>query len=220
MDAHQRTAVEHTQSGVLTALADQRRRTTLSLLGRLDAPGIEELATELAAEEAETLPSQVSPTEVERAQVALEHTILPKLTEENLVAREDGRVTTTSHPALEDPTVAMLVESDADEWDDVLAALADARRCVVLAAVHAADGPTDRSTLAAEVSDLLAGDVSPGAVERELHHMHIPALEAAGLLTFDAEAETVSYDGHPVVAEAWLEPDDAYTRRSFLSMPV
>lgn len=219
MAAHQRTAAEHSQSEVLTALAHQRRRTTLSLLQHLDAPAVGELATELAADEAGKLPSQVTPTEAERVEVALEHTHLPKLVAADLLAREDGRVTTTSHPALADPTVATLVDSDADEWDDVLAALADARRCLALTVLYGADGPMDRSTLAAEVSALLADAPPVDAVERDLHHAHLPVLDEAGLVTYDPAAGTVSYEGHPVVNQAWLGPDDAYTRQSFLSMP-
>lgn len=220
MAAHHRSAVEHTQSGVLNALAHPRRRMTLSLLDRLEDPDVAELAVNLAADEAETIPLQVDPTAVEQARIALEHCHLPKLVEQDLVTWEDGRVTTTSHPALDDPTVETVVESESSEWDDVLAALADTRQCAVLTAVAAADGPMDRQALAGEIADRLSDDYSVDEAELDLHHSHLPALEDAGLVTYDAAAETVSYDGHPVVNQAWLEPDEAYTRRSFLAMPA
>lgn len=222
MAAQPRTASEHTAPDVLAALAHHRRRTALALLDRLDDPDIDELAAALADAESETTSTQDGPTETRHARIALEHTHLPHLADRGLVAVEDGTVTTTDHPALEDPSVRMLIQRATGEWDDVLTALADVERRLVLDAVREADTPIDRAALAATVVDRFPPDDGPArpvdAVEGDLHHAHLPALEAAGLVTYDPDTGTVTYDGHPALRDALPTADAGGTRRSFLTI--
>jgi DNA-binding transcriptional ArsR family regulator len=220
MEAQSRPASEHTPPDVLAALAHHRRRRVLGLIESLDQPSVEDLAAALADAEADAS-AQDDPTETRHARVALEHAHLPHLADRGLVAVEDGTVTTTDHPALADPFVRMLIDSTTTAWDDVLDALADDARRLVLAAVRDAGTAVDRAALAARVADRIPGDDgrarSVDDVDRDLHHYHLPALDAAGLVTYDPDAGSVTYDGHSTLADAVPTVDTGSTRRSFLT---
>lgn len=75
----------------------------------------------------------------------------------------------------------------AGELDDLVRVLAHPVRRTVLRRIAANPGGTTLTGLAAAVAD-------PGEVdecELALHHVHLPKLEAAGLLTYDPECGCV-----------------------------
>lgn len=82
--------------------------------------------------------------------------------------------------------------------DEVLRVLADVRRRRLLAALSRADDDTlALADLVADVAEDVDG--SPARVRVAFRHNHLPRLEEAGLVEFDPEAGTVTYDPDPIV---------------------
>lgn len=210
------------QNTVFKALAHQRRRTVLRILERVTRASPEELATHLVAEEGEKPLVDVTRQEVERVHQCLAHNHIPQLMDATLVTHEDGVVMTTQHPALRDPKINAMIGTDAPDWSEVLANLADKRRRIMLTALYRNEGPMDRRELAAEVTEKVQGDndseVVIDDVLQESHHIHLPKLEAAGLITYDVSDHSVTYEGHPALDEEWLVAGANDTPRAILSM--
>jgi len=87
---------------------------------------------------------------------------------------------------------------------DLLDALAHGRRRTVCETLAGADQkflPLDELSerVVARHHDGADGSVDPQAVRVELHHVHLPKLDEAGLLEYDHEINTVYYEPHPVV---------------------
>jgi DNA-binding transcriptional ArsR family regulator len=207
---------------VFEALADGRRRTILRILKRLTPQDSEELATMLVAEEQEKSLVTVTPAEVERATLDIKHRHVPVLLESALITREDGVIQRTDHPALQDPKLDVMIETDGTGWDDLLSGLADKRRRITLSTLYRNDGSMERVDLATAVTDTLRadGDSTPAVedVFLDLHHVHLPKLDDVGLVTYDLESESVSFEGHPDLDEEWLVAGSDDTPRAILSM--
>lgn len=216
------TAPTQYRNDVFSALSHPRRRTALRVLDRLDGATYDELATRVAAAESDTAPAEVTSDETERVKRRLVHGHLPKLINAGLVTDVDGTVAATEHPAFRDPAITAMLERDASDPDAVLSCLADERRRIVVATLVERDEQMDLADLAAAVADERrdgadrdddaegnsGDDQPPDAAEKlriELHHAHLPKLDAARLVRYDADAETVTLDGHPDLNEAWLE---------------
>lgn len=194
---------------VFEGLTSLRRRRILAILvDGSDPVEVTELARRLAAVEEGCLPTTVSDEATDELLIDLQHVQLPALVEAGLLDRDEGEETVVAadHPAFDDPAFRHLVESRGDV-DDVVDTLASERRRLVLAVLQARDEPVGRSALAREVAAYQRNESSPSAVEEvevTLHHVHLPKLEAVGLVERDAEAETVRYLRHPDVDEAWF----------------
>lgn len=187
---------------VFQGLADDRRREILAVLIDRSGPVSErELARELTTAESD---------DVQTAHTSLRHVHLPTLEAIPLVHwdRDEQRVRTTDHPAFDDEAIRRIVRTDADV-DGLLDALADERRRLVLAVLYTYGGPVDRETVAEKVSELERDDFAPDAsddaadVRTSLHHVHLPKLQSAGLVTATYD-ETVEYVDHPDVDESWF----------------
>ena len=82
---------------------------------------------------------------------------------------------------------------DEDDWSAMFSALAsDQRRALVQYLTEAGD----RTTVAEVVDHLLDGDRGSARDERtrlitKLHHVHLPKLDAVGVVEFDPERRTV-----------------------------
>ena len=101
--------------------------------------------------------------------------------------------------------------------DDVFALLADwRRRAVCRYFVSTRSNSTCVETLAAAVArrvtcdDVDPSETSEEAVRTALVEEHLPRLDDAGVLDFDARSESVHYWGHPTL-EKWAEHADAVT---------
>ncbi|PSP75123.1 hypothetical protein BRC81_16730 [Halobacteriales archaeon QS_1_68_20] len=209
---------DRSRNAVFRALADERRRAVLRVLDRVTRAGPTDLATHVIAEENDVPLVDVTRQAAERVQADLEHVHLPTLVDAGLVTREDGVVVGTQHPALQDPKIEAMIETDAPDWDAVLDALTDERRRIVLTALYRAGEPTTPTELAAEVAAKVGDEASVEAVHRNLHHVHLPKLAAAGLVEYDPDAGTVAYIGHPDLDEEWLVAGVDDTPRAILSM--
>ncbi|WP_225333252.1 DUF7344 domain-containing protein [Halomicrobium urmianum] len=191
---------------VIGAIADERRRTCLAVLGDRDGSvPVTDLAAAVAARSSGVSLIEVSDEHHRQVLTDLVHAQLPALAEADLVDwdRDAGVVAAADHPALTDDAVEELLAVDEAGWDEVLSALSDARRRRVLAVIAAA-GEAERDAL---VRRVLAGerdcepdavsddDVSDAAVE--FHHVHLPVLQRAGLLAYDGDA--AEYLGHPAL---------------------
>lgn len=195
----------------LGALADGRRRRLLVILedrgGQIDEAM---LARDLAARERGCAPDDVPETAVTTHRLDLDHVHLPALAAADLVDRDRRAETlqTTDHPAFDDPAFPAVVEVDAPGWDAVLSALADARRRTVLAVLRRGSDPMVLEDVVRAVADRVTATGVARSLESlrsSLHHVHLPALDDAGLVGYDADAGTVAYRGHSELDEAWLD---------------
>jgi hypothetical protein len=172
---------------------------------------VRELATNVAAAETGRPLVDVSREAVRERWLELVHTHLPALASVGLLEYDeaDGTVATTDHSALADPRLREIVAADEAGFDAVLEGLADERRRIVLGVLEGRDEPIDRRTLAREVADTESRvDSTPDSVDEvvvSLHHLHLPKLDAVGLLEYDADAGTVAYEGHPALSETWFD---------------
>lgn len=90
----------------------------------------------------------------------------------------------------------------AAELDSLFGVLADRRRRRLLAYLAGTD---DGVATVSELADhVAADDADPERVTVSLHHAHLPRLEDAGIVEYDARSETVRYRGDPTVT-AWVE---------------
>lgn len=189
---------------LLATLAHRRRRRALRRLRERGEP------VETAAL-AGTLATDEDGTAV---LTELVHRHLPKLADVGLVRwdREAGVVATADHPVYAAPDLDRVLSAGEEDWSDVLRALADVRRRVVVATLATRDDALDRQTLARHVAAREAG-VVPSAPSEEaidsvavmLHHVHLPVLADAGLVALEDEA--VRYEGHPALDETWISFD-------------
>lgn len=215
-----------TDNVVFSSLSDSRRRCILLLLqDRTSAIGLQELATNLVAEEQDKPLVEVTPADVERISADLVHTHLPKLDDAGLITwdRATKTVATTNHPALPDPKFRRIIDTAVDGWDDVLANLSSKRRRVILSILKDHDGAMARAELATAViardDDAAVADQPTASTEDllgKLHHVHLPKLQQADLVSYDGDTGTVSYEGHPALPDEWLDARGDETPRAIL----
>lgn len=213
-------------SAVFSALSHGRRRGILRLLRDRTSPvGLQELATHLAADEHDKALVEVTPADVKDVSTGLVHAHLSKLEDAGLVTwnRRENTVTTTTHPALPDPKLRRILDTTQEGWDDVLAALAHRRRRIVLSVLAEHGGAMARADLATETiarEHDAPGEGQPTHTASELlvqlHHVHLPKLHRAGLVSYDAAEGTASYEGHPALEDEWLDARPHETPRAIL----
>ncbi|QLG63107.1 DUF7344 domain-containing protein [Halorarum salinum] len=204
---------------VFDCLASADRRDLLARL-RESAPAAlprKELATTPAAGDVTDASGDVTDGERRRALATLHHQHLPKLEDAGLITRNaDGdAVALADHPAFEDESVLDAVDGDAaadgESLDALFRAIADGRRRTVLDALSHQYQPIRTETLARDVASREAGsaarEVSTADLEgvlRSLRHVHLPHLRDAGMVEYDADEGTVSYEGHPALRVPWM----------------
>lgn len=132
------------------------------------------------------------------ARIYLRHVDLPKLADADLITWDepDGTVTSVVRPPLYVSRFERTTETTDDQGEDFVEDASVERRRAVVTALESLDGPRERADLAREVAAREAdGEPATGAVEEvavALHHVHLPKLERAGLLEYDADEGTVS----------------------------
>ncbi|QLH76256.1 hypothetical protein HZS55_02580 [Halosimplex rubrum] len=190
---------------VLDALADATRRAALAELVASGATAtVEELTAALAAGPAGDGSDAAAPdTTADRADLrtALHHVHLPALAAAGGITfdPETGLVAAPSATPFDREWAARLVADHPDAaYDATLAALASARRQVVLHELLAESPATDRD-IAVAVAAHERG-VEPGAVpasvaevvELSLTHTHLPTLVDAGFVTREPDGTLVA----------------------------
>ena len=103
--------------------------------------------------------------------------------------------------------------------DDVFALLADwRRRAICRYFVRTESSSAHVETLAAAVArrgriaDVESADLDEDAIAEALVHEHLPRLDEAAVLDFDARSESVYYWGNPTL-EKWADHAAAVTER-------
>jgi len=168
---------------------------------------MEELFVSLAATEQEKSLLAVTSEDVQSLRLDCLHSQLPLLEDAGLITwdREAGTVTTTDAPAFADPQFRHIIETDADNWDEILDALTHQRRRIALAILRDQDEPMERRRLARAIAteesvrQFTPDTESIKTVCASLHHVHLPKLQQTGLVACDADAGTVAYEGHPAL---------------------
>ncbi|ADB60689.1 hypothetical protein Htur_1804 [Haloterrigena turkmenica DSM 5511] len=206
---------------VFDALADGTRREALRIVHERSPGGVAktDLAYELAAVTDDKPLAAVTEDDHRRARLDCTHRILPALLGADiLVETDDGRLVTADRPLFDDAELAALLELETTDYagdlDGLFAALSDSRRRTILTVLANQYHPISAETLARDVAAREDG-TAERAVSRErvdevrlsLHHLHLPLLRDAGLIGYDGESETVSYEGHPDLRVEWLETD-------------
>lgn len=164
---------------------------------------------ELAARVARSSGAGTAPTTSrEEAHVRLRHVDLPKLADAGLVAwdEDDGTVTAAAYPppydgtGLHDSAFGRVDEREDDEGTAVAVNVPEGRRGAVLTILESRNAPQRRDDLAREVAAREAdGEPSTEVVEEvqvTLHHVHLPKLDDAGLIDYDADEGMVSATDH------------------------
>ena len=153
----------------------------------------------------------------ERFRVVLHHAHLPKLDAAGLLEYDltEHVVEPAAHPAFDDPGIGSVLDgqsaADPGSLDRLFKALADNRRRIVLDVLSHQYQAIHVETLAREVlaksRDIPEHEVSDQQAEELLvsfYHTDFPPLQDAGLIDYDAEGGTVTYEGHPDLRVPWM----------------
>jgi DNA-binding transcriptional ArsR family regulator len=95
----------------------------------------------------------------------------------------------------------MNTDSRADSTDDTLRLLADERRRTALRFLIEGDGPTTVDEVAERVAADAGDDRPVERVRVDLHHTHLPKMDEAGVVDYDARRGTVRYRQRAAVEE-------------------
>lgn len=172
-----------------------RRRVLQILLDQPMPVAVEELAADLAGRSGAGPVRTLSHRE---AHIELRHVHLPTLADAGFVTwdEDDATVTAAAHPARYDGAFERVDGRENDEEADGVVDAPNGRRRTVLTILESRNGPQERDDLAREVAVREAGgEPSSEAVEEvlaTLHHVHLPKLEHARLVDYDADEGVVS----------------------------
>ncbi|WP_254767007.1 DUF7344 domain-containing protein [Salinilacihabitans rarus] len=169
-----------------------RRITVLQVLEAESTATVRELAGRIAARDVSRAVSDVTPAERRRVTISLVHDHLPRLVDHGAV-EWDREAETVSLAADATPVDGSLLEAWATLDDEAFRTLAHPARLAVREVLAGAESTLSVDELARRLAARAgppAGDADRLAVE--LHHAHLPAMAAAGLLDYDAAAGAVS----------------------------
>lgn len=149
------------------------------------SPPVEErtLATELAAER-----TAGAPKDIDGLQTRLHHVDLPKLAAGGYITwtPSDGTVTALTLPMGPETRLEVIGERTPKQETEGSEPIQNERRETVLSLIETLHGPQSGADLAHGVA-AIEGATDPTAervraVERDLHHVHLPKLAEAGLI--------------------------------------
>lgn len=190
-----RTALRKGSRNPLSGNLTRVRRRVLEIVHDRRPVSEEELAAELAGRSGSGTGRTRSRRE---ARIELRHVHLPTLADAGFVTWDetDATVTAAVHPARYDCPSGRVDEREVGAGADGVVDDSNRRRRTVLSILESGNGPHERAELAREVADREAGgEASTEAVEEvlvALHHVHLPKLEDAGLVDYDADEGVVS----------------------------
>lgn len=187
-------------------LAHPRRKAILSILSERETSlQTTDLATQLAALEADKPLVEVTEEEHRTVRVSLHHVHLPKLDDYGVVDwnTESGEVSLESDVSVrEDRFTDRAARRSNVGSGRFFRILADERRRRVLSILSERGGSVSTTDLATRVAAQEVGtrpeNVPRSAIDRvevSLHHSHLPSMSAVGLLEYEPDDERVAYDG-------------------------
>lgn len=177
-------------------LSDPRRRRLLATLRDEGASVTErELAETHAAADWTTSAGMDVSDDRREIRTRLRHVHLPQLAAADLVTWNEvaDRVSLTDHPFNENERFRGLLDADEQRWEATSTVYGDERRRIAFGAVASSDGPVARTEIARVVADRVADAGASGTTEEiavQLHHSHLPQLDQAGLIDYDAAEGT------------------------------
>lgn len=190
------------------ALADEKRRTTLSVLEQRTEPTtVEELSTLVAAREAGLSPDAVADADREQVLVRLAHIHLPRLEASGLLRRtEDGRVDRAQHSFWTDSKFRRLLgglDAPSTTVTGTLRLLSNDHRRTIISVLNSCR----ECTVSEMVATLLDAPLSSEDRRRlliALDHVHIPMLAGEGVVELSSDRQRLRYEGNVVLDEWWL----------------
>lgn len=193
-------------------LANARRRAIIAIVRDRWRPiSPTDLATELAAAEAEIPLVDVSAEQHDAVYASLIHHHLPKLADHDMIEWDHDQDIITLTPDAPVPPDRLAVRLDARsarQLDRLFTVLANTRRRTVLSVLAQGPETVDVAELARLVTAAETGCQPTGVAESEcdhvrvsLHHSHLPSMAAADLLEYDTDAGVVHYHGHPLLID-------------------
>ncbi|MDQ2048881.1 hypothetical protein RBH26_00115 [Natronolimnohabitans sp. A-GB9] len=202
-------------------LATRDRRELLRIVRNQTPAGIgkADLALELAAVIDDKPAAAVTEDDRRRVLVDCHHRVLPALFEAGLLTEtDDDRVVTTDHWAFDDDELMAVVDGRSDtsetDLDALFEGLSDSRRRTVLTVLANESEPITTESLARAVTACEDGVTERNVgedrileVRTALVHVHLPLLDDAGLVGYDAETGSVSVVDHPLLCVEWLEDE-------------
>ena len=163
-----------------------RRIRLFEVLERDARRSLAEVTTELIEREGDDVADGKRRHEV---RIDLVHNHLPRLADHDLLEWDvDTGARLTSEPPIPPAAFRSLLESDCDV-SEVLADVVEPVRLRLLEELAGHDRPLSLETLASTLASTEpAAPTDETTVAIELHHSHAPALENAGLVTYDSDA--------------------------------
>lgn len=173
-------------------LGDDRCRTALRVLATAPRPVPEgALALAVAVQTADEEPADVDDQARRMVHITLHHRDLPKLEGCGLVDRDVGE---RSVDVTDDGRE--LIRQVLGDGDDALPPIstgAGGERLPILVALSTLDAPAGLRSVADALVDGHEGWEDPESVATRLHHVDLPSLADAGLLSYDAEKGLVEF---------------------------
>ncbi|NHN43006.1 helix-turn-helix transcriptional regulator [Halorubellus sp. JP-L1] len=218
MESHANTPTRHGTArerdatddpSLYASLADERRRTILSIVDERQAPIPQaHLVRLIVARETQESIDDPPDAVVQQFESDLHHVHLPTLEAEGVVERTtDDAVGRTDHPLWSDSAFRTLLDSqalaDPETTSLTLDALASYERRAMLAALHT-HGSSSPDVLASTVADLLDSPRNPDALEASIHHCHLPKLVAADVVTTVDGSTRIRYTGNALLEDWWF----------------
>lgn len=214
-DEPERTNDEPTAATVLESCATPQRRVVLETLCEAGTVTVETLAERIVERREDGSATDVEDAR-EQVAIALHHNHLPQLSAHGLVTHSgSGRDASVAlAPNVDQDRVRELIGFGDGNWRSLGVIVNDERRRIVAAALADADGDRTLDELAETVVDLERG--SPEGTHEELvesvrvslHHVHLPKLEAADVVEYNAERGLVVLDRLPEAYRSAI-PDGA-----------
>lgn len=220
-------ALLHPPTEIFAALAHPRRRTILTILTERQRPLSEhDLVAHVAACEHGKPLLEVTDEEHHEIQVSLYHCHLPKLEDLGVIERDSDGETVIANTSFDLESTGLLsVETVSDGTqsataDTLFPILANDRRRTILAVLknHRDTCSNQRPTLTVEeLAEAVADredehsttdftDEDSPRIALSLRHQHLPKIADAGLIAYDRDQATVTYEGHPALRDEWVEP--------------
>lgn len=217
--AHENITAPVSPNLVFDVLASPHRQVILALLSNRMRPIREhDLATEVAAWEQDVLLLEVAEEERHRIRSALYHSHLPKLEDAGLIEWDTDRntVAPTDHPTFQKPEIETIIREQREEprqtWDALFSVLSTRRHQAILSVLDEQYESLTVAELAERIaahendtSEEAVADAEVEQVSMDLIHAKLPKLDDIGLVDYDTDRNTVTFQGDPALDEEWLE---------------